>query len=131
MNALSGYIELEMGGELIPFKFGTNCWALFCENRKIDFNKIKESGVFGKWEDKVMTEPPDLFAMRDLFYAAHVAAMRSKGLPAKINADQFGDLLDETKGAVFKLQEVMLQSKIMGYSFTELSQEGEQGNFQS
>lgn len=129
MNALSGYIELEMGGELIPFKFGTNAWALFCEGRKIDFNQIVETGVFGKFKDGEMVTSPDIIALRDLYYAAHVSAMRSKGLPQKLNLNSFGDLLDDTKGAILKLQEVMLTSKIMGYTFTELSGEGEPGNF--
>lgn len=129
MNALSGYKELEMGGELIPFKFGTNCWALFCESRKIEFHQIVDTGIFGKIEGGKMVSGPDIFALRDLFYFAHVAAMRSKGLPVKVNVEGFGDLLDETKGAVLTLQEVMLQAKIMGYTFTELSEEGKSENF--
>ncbi len=46
MNTLSGYIELDLG-EPVPFKFGTNAYALFCEKRKIEFHQMPETGVFG------------------------------------------------------------------------------------
>jgi hypothetical protein len=108
MNQLSGYIEIEMGGEILPFKFGTNCWALFCEMQKIEFSEI--SKVFDN----------NFIALRDLFYCAHIAAIRSKGETVKLNKESFGDLLDETEGALPKLQEVMVTAKIMGYTLTEL-----------
>jgi hypothetical protein len=116
MNALSGYVEIEMGGEILPFKFGTNCWALFCEMHHIEFGQIAESGIFSS----------NFLALRDLYYSAHVTALRSKGETAKINLERFSDLLDETKGANEKLQEAMLTSKIMGYTFTELAERGKE-----
>jgi hypothetical protein len=113
MNALSGYCELSMAGEVIPFKFGTNCWALFCEDRKIEFSDIATSGAFSG----------DFVALRDLFYAAHKAAMRSKGEQVKLTLEAFGDLLDEETGAIQKLQDTMLTAKIMGFTFKELAGE--------
>lgn len=113
MNALSGYCELNMAGEIVPFKFGTNCWALFCESRKIEFSDIATSGAFSG----------DFVALRDLFYAAHVAAMRSKGEQTKLTLEAFGDLLDETTGAIQQLQDTMLTAKIMGFTFKELTED--------
>lgn len=114
MNQLSGYIELEMGGEILPFKFGTNCWALFCEMRKLEFADIATSGVFNS----------DLSSLRDLFYCAHKAALRSKGEVVKLNLEAFGDLLDETTGATQTLQETMFTAKMLGFTFDELAEKG-------
>ena len=122
MNALSGYIELEMAGQVLPFKFGSNAWALFCEMHKIEFSQIGTSGVFGKVDGDNISAP-DIIALRDLFFCAYQAAMRSRGELVNLNVDSFGDMLDETKGAVLKLQEVMLTAKIMGYTFTEMAGE--------
>jgi hypothetical protein len=84
--------------------------------------------VFGKMTDgKVLA--PDVFALVDLFYFAHVSAVRSKKEAVKINIEQFTELLDETPGVMVKLQEVMLSARIMGYTFIELAQEGEKANF--
>lgn len=120
MNQLSGYCEIEMGGEVLPFKFGTNCWALFCEMRKIEFSDIAESGVFRR----------NPVALRDLYYCAYKAAIRAKGEVIKLNLEAFGDLLDETAGATDTLQDTFLTAKLMGYTFTELAKktEGEKKN---
>ena len=128
MNQLSGYVEIEMGGESLPFKFGTNCWALFCERRKIDFYQIESTGVFGEVKDGVIVKMPDFFALRDLYYSAHVSASRSKGVQPKA-IEVFSDLLDETEGAIVKLQEAMLTAKVMGFSITSLAREGKDANF--
>lgn len=124
MNALSGYIELELGDQVLPFKFGSNAWALFCEMHKIEFFQIADSGVFGKVEEGEVVSPPNIERLRELYYCAYQSAMRSKGEKVTINMFAFNDLLDETKGAVLKLQEVMLTSRILGYTFVELAEEG-------
>jgi hypothetical protein len=116
MNTLSGYTELKMGEDTLPFKFGTNCWALFCEMRKIEFSDITTSGAF----------TGDFVALRDLFYCAYKAAIRSKGEIVKYNVEAFGDLLDETDGAIAQLQDAMLTAKIMGFTFKELTEKGEE-----
>lgn len=116
MNALSGYTEIALNGETLPFKFGTNCWALFCEMRHLEFGDIATSGVFSA----------DLSALRDLFYCAYEAALRSKGEKPKYNLEAFGDLLDETTGATQKLQETMLTAKMLGYTFSELAEKGKE-----
>jgi hypothetical protein len=135
MNTLSGYIELELAGEVLPFKFGTNAWSLFCEKRSIEFSQIFTSGVFGKVskDDKdvlTFTAEPDIFALQELFYFSYVSAVRMKKESVKFNFEEFSAMMDELPGAMVKLQKVMLESKILGYSFTELAQEGEKVNFQ-
>jgi hypothetical protein len=116
MNTFSGYTELKMGEDILPFKFGTNCWALFCEMRKIEFSDIAASGAFSG----------DFVALRDLFYCAHKAAIRSKGEVVKYNVEAFGDLLDETEGAISQLQDAMMTAKIMGFTFKELTEKAEE-----
>ena len=118
MNTLSGYTEIEMGGKTLPFKFGTNCWALFCEMRGIEFHEIASSGVFGS-----ETGAPNIIALRDLFYCAYKAAKRSRGEIPELNVDAFGDLLDESKDAMVKLGDVLQTAKIMGFSISELVEE--------
>jgi len=118
MNQFSGYTEIEMGGQTLPFKFGTNCFALFCEMRKIEFHEIVDTGVFGS----------NLVARRDLYHCAYVAAMRSKGKQAELNLEAFGDLLDETEGVSEKLLDTFMTAKFMGFTFTKLAEQGEKKN---
>lgn len=118
MNQLSGYCEIKMGDEVLPFKFGTNSWALFCEMRKVEFHEIVSTGVFDK----------NLVARRDLYYCAHMAALRSKGEEIKHNLESFGDLLDETEGASETLLDTFLTAKFMGFTFSKLADKGEKKN---
>lgn len=121
MNTFSGYIEITLGDYLLPFKFGSNAYGLFCAMHSLEFWQIAESGVFGKTEDGVMTQPPDYGKLRDLFFCAHQAAMRSKGEKELVNLYLFGDLLDETEGVVEKLQEAVVQAKMMGFTLSDLA----------
>ena len=116
MNTLSGYIEIDFGGERLPFQFGSNAYALFCEKYKIEFWQIASSGIFGDKET-----PPDIFKLRELFYFAHVSAMRSKGESAMVNEFRFGDLLDNTEGAIGQLQTAVVNAKMLGFSLAELA----------
>ena len=117
MNTLSGYIEVDFGGERLPFQFGSNAYALFCEKHKIEFWQIASSGIFGK-EDGT---PPDIFKLRELFYFAHVSAMRSRGEPVMVNEYRFGDLLVNTEGAIGQLQTAVVNAKMLGFSLAELA----------
>jgi hypothetical protein len=129
MNPLSGYIELELAGEVLPFKFGSNAWALFCCRYKLELYQIADSGIFGKVEkqeddtSKVIT-PPSIEKMKELYYDAHVSAMRSAGKPVTINEFKFNDLLDETPDAMLRLQEAFLTSRMLGFTFAEIAEEG-------
>ena len=120
MNTLSGYIEVDFGGEHLPFMFGSNAYALFCEKYKIEFWQIAESGIFGS-EGK----PPDIFKLRELFYFAHVSAMRSRDESPMVNEFRFGDLLDNTEGAISQLQGAVVNAKMLGFTLVELAKGNE------
>lgn len=129
MNTQSGYIEIDINGDVLPFKFGTNSWALFCEMHNIELYQIGESGILGKYVDGKMVAPPDVIKLRDLFHCAYVAACRSKSVTPKYNLYQFGDILDENKDMNGKLQTTMVRSKMFGIN---LSSEGaDDANFQN
>jgi hypothetical protein len=122
MNAFSGYIELTIEGEQIPFKFGSNAYGLFCEMHGLEFWEIGSSGVFGEVDDKgKIIKPPDMNKLRDLYFCAHQAAMRSKGQSEKLNAYQIGDLLDDNEDINLKLQETIIKSKIFGVTIDDLA----------
>jgi|WetSurSiteA1Bulk_404760.scaffolds.fasta_scaffold123609_1 hypothetical protein len=131
MNPLSGYIELDLNGEILPFKFGTNAWSLFCEKKGIEFYQIFNSGVFGKFKGEDFVPEPDIFALQQIYYFAYVTACRIKNERAAHNFESFTTLMDETPGAMIALQKVLLESKIMGYTFTQLAEEGGKANFQT
>jgi hypothetical protein len=120
MNTFSGYIEIDFSGERLPFMFGSNAYALFCEKYKIEFWQIAESGIFGS-EGK----PPDIFKLRELFYFAHVSAMRSRGENPMVNEFRFGDLLDNTEDAVSQLQGAVINAKMLGFTLVELAKGNE------
>jgi hypothetical protein len=129
MNSLSGYIELPVGGKILPFKFGSNAWALFCDKYKLELWEISESGIFGKSEvaedgSLKVVIPPSLEKLKVLYYCAHKAALLSKGESITINEYAFNDLIDETKDVMTKLQDCMLTSKMLGFTFGELEVEG-------
>jgi hypothetical protein len=130
MNPLSGYTEIELNGETLPFKFGTNAWALFCEKRKLEFSDIFKSGIFGKFEGDEYNPSPDIFALQELYYYAYVTACRMKKDAVKYNYEEFSAFMDETPGAMVALQKVLLESRVLGYTFTQLAEEGGKGNFQ-
>jgi len=126
MNTFSGYIEVDFSGERLPFKFGSNAYGLFCEMHKIEFWQIADSGIFGQVDDNgVLITPPDYTKLRDLFWCAHVAAMRSQGKTEMVNIYRFGDLLDETEGVVSKLQDAVINAKMLGFKLSELAKGNE------
>jgi len=114
MNQLSGYIEV--GG--IPFKFGTNSWALFCDKKGVDLDQLKETGLFGTYEGDKVVKSPSPFVMREYFYCAYVSAMRAKGLEP-LNEYAFNDVLDDVPNALDHLSGAMARGKVMGYDLGE------------
>lgn len=123
MTEFSGYIEVDLGlPEPVPFKFGSNAYGLFCIMHSLEFWQLSESGIFGKTdEDGKLIEAPDWTKLRDLFFCAHQAAMRSKGKSEMINLFKFGDILDETEGLIEKLQGAVVKAKMMGFTLEELA----------
>lgn len=122
MNNFSGYTEIEVEGRILPFKFGTNAYALFCQMREIEFWQLAETGVFGKVDDKGnVLQAPEFTALRDLFFSAHQAAMRSKGQKEMVNEYQLGDLIDEYPEIIEQLSKTLSQAKLMGFNASKLS----------
>jgi len=119
MNTLSGYVEVTIAGEVLPFKFGTNAWALFCEMHKIELFQIAESGILGKVDEQGNISSPDLSKLRDIFYCGYQSACRSQRKEVKYNLFEFGDMLDESFDAVKELQKAMLTAKVMGFSLIQ------------
>jgi len=121
MNTFSGYIEIEVDGRKMPFKFGSNAYALFCQMRGIEFWQLAESGVFGRIDEEgKIVQLPDFGALRDLFFCAHQAAMRSKGESEMVNTYQLGDILDEYPEVVIQLQTAMINAKLMGFKTEDI-----------
>jgi hypothetical protein len=115
MNQLSGYTEIEWGGKVYPFKFGTNAWAIFCQDRGIEFGQIGDTGVFGKWEGEQMVKGPNMIALFDLYYCAYVSAVRAKG--EKPQPKEFiMDILDDVEGSFAELQDTMVRGKLLGFT---------------
>ena len=133
MNTFSGYIEVELKvsyseeKQLIPFKFGSNAYSLFCGMHDLELWEIAESGVFGELDEsgKEFKKLPDISKLRDLFFCAHQAAMRSKGKTEMVTLYEFGDILDETPGIIEKLQSAVIQSKILGFDLSMLAKGAE------
>ena len=136
MNPLSGYTELELAGEKLSYKFGTNAWSLYCEKRKIEFYDIFKSGIFGRYGkdaegNDIFNAEPDIFVLQELYYFAYVTDCRIKKVPVRFCFEEFTALMDETPGAMVALQKVLLEAKVMGYTFTQLAEEGGKANFQN
>jgi hypothetical protein len=88
----------------------------------LEFWQLSESGVFGRTDDKgELISAPDYTKLRDLFWCAHQAAMRAKGESEIVNLYAFGDLLDETEGAIEQLQGTLIKAKMMGLTLSELA----------
>jgi hypothetical protein len=136
MNEMSGYIEIKVGEDVLPFKFGTNAWALFCNLRGIELGEIGDTGVFGTWDKDekgkpIMIKTPDIMALRDIFHAGYVSALRIRGKTEVLTAEGLLDLLDEVPGSMQLLESTLLESKFLGKKLKELGKEVEEGNFQS
>ncbi len=110
MNERSGYTELEVEGVVIPFKFGTNAYALYCEMHGCDLHEIIGTGLFGDTEKNV---PPSIMRLRELFFCAYRTACALKNEPVKYNIHQITEFIDDTDGLA-KLQSAMVKSHVMG-----------------
>ena len=42
VDKYKGTVEIEIGGELRGFKFGTRAMSLFCQNQKIPFSQVEK-----------------------------------------------------------------------------------------
>ena len=108
MNELSGYGEVKLGDKVLPLKFGTNAYYLFCKHRTIDLSQLGEA----------FTDP---FALIELSYFAYVSAMRIKGKPTDVGMDEFIELVGDNKDVLPEFEKLIMSSKIWGFTMTELA----------
>jgi hypothetical protein len=112
MNTQTGYTTLEYNGEQIPFKFGTNAYALYCEMHGIDLYQIPETGLFGKTEGDKVLEAPSILRLRELFFCAYRAACLISGTEQKYNLYQVTECIEQSDITV--LQDAMLKGSVIG-----------------
>ncbi|HQK52841.1 MAG TPA: hypothetical protein PLA73_01245 [Sedimentibacter sp.] len=119
MNELSGYKELKVGEKIFSLKFGTNATALFCIARGVDLNEIASTGIYGKWEGDKMISPPDVYAILQLAWFAHVTACKIKGEETSVGSmEEFIEYINEYEGVLDKIVEAMQTSKFLGKKIT-------------
>lgn len=124
MNELSGYGVFEVAGEQVPFKFGVNAYSLFCKSRGIDLGEIGETGLYGTFKGEEMIKAPDMTATIELAYFAYVTARRMKGGEPEHTLTEFTEMVGDTKDVLSQFQNLMLTSRILGYTFPELAEKG-------
>ena len=88
---MRGYLEIELGGQKRPLKFGTNAGVILCELRGITLKEVRELIDPEKMEKYEI----DGSEIRDMVYSALVAAARSQNLEVDFNESNVGDWLDE------------------------------------
>jgi len=113
MNKKSGYIEKKIGENIIPFKFGMNAFAKFCELQNIN---LAQMGIVLQ-----PNLPALLSAMRDLLYSAAYAAIKSEGKEVTFTPETVGDWIDEMPQSDFnEILETMQSAKLMGNSLSQV-----------
>ncbi len=124
MNNLSGYGVFEIAGEKLPFKFGVNAYALFCQYRGVDLDKIATTGLYGEYDsDGKPTKDPDVKANIELAYFAYQTACQMKGEDTRFNLITFQEMMQEEYDVLVKLFTLNLESKLMGRTLTEIAQD--------
>ena len=111
MNDYSGYGEVKLGDRVLPFKFGTNATALFCKAHNIDLFEI----------GSIMTGP---LAILEYAYYAYVTAQRINRQTVDVTIDEFMNLVDDNKDAITLFDNLIMSSKILGFTIEELVKEG-------
>lgn len=109
MNDLSGYGELTLRGKLMPFKFGTNAYRLFCRHRGIDLGDIGEAFK-------------DPFAILELAFFAYQTAVRMNGDTPHTDLDTFIDMVGDEQGVLSEFEKLIIASKMWGYTVNELAE---------
>ena len=105
MNRLSGYCEVELGGEKRAFKFGMNAFALACEISKQSLDEFLAS------------MGTNALSIRYLIWAGASANCRSQGIDEDFNLYNVGDWLDEISSEnLAVLMDTIAKSQILGGS---------------
>jgi hypothetical protein len=109
MNDLSGYGELTLRGKLMPFKFGTNAYRLFCKHRGIDLSDIGEAFK-------------DPFAILELAFFAYQTAVRMNGDTPHTDLDTFIDMVGDEQGIMSEFEKLIVTSKMWGYTVNDIAE---------
>lgn len=119
MNELSGYKEVKIGGRMFPMKFGVNASALFCLARGVDLPQIADTGLYGRYEGEKMISPPDVYALLQLAWFAHVTACKIERRETEVaSMEEFIELCNEEEGTMEEITRAMLESKFLGRKIT-------------
>lgn len=110
MNTHSGYGEIEVGGELLHFKFGLNAYQLFCQHRKISLPELGEA-----------LSGTDTIAVLELAYFAYVTEAHMRKEQPELNITQFIEAVNDqdTMEVLAKINEIMTTSKFLGKTVEE------------
>ena len=109
MNTKSGYCELKGPNGLIPCKFSTNTFLLFCQQQGIALHQL----------DKKL-ESGDPLMMRDMTYCAMVTAARIVGKePPLPTPEAIGEVLFDSTDAIELVSEAMLSARVFGKSLND------------
>lgn len=100
-------------------KFGVNASALFCLARGVDLSQIADTGLYGKYEGEKMISPPDVYALLQLAWFAHVTACKIGGRDTEVaSMEEFIELCNEEEGTMEEITRAMLESKFLGRKIT-------------
>lgn len=91
MNKISGFKEYEIGGQVRPFKFGTNATALYLEHRGEKLKDFNKSFSLEAFRDMEITGAET----RDLIWACLQDGARIKGEDRDFDVYDVGDWIDE------------------------------------
>ena len=123
MNNLSGYGVYEIAGERLPFKFGLNAYALFCEQRKIGLEDVHKTGLYGEYDEQgKLLKEPDANAVTELSYFAYVTACKMENIEIKHNLIAFSEMLSDEIEVLYQLFNLNLAAKLRGRTLSELAE---------
>lgn len=101
MNDLSGYGEIKIGENTLPFKFGTNAYRLLCQHRGVELHQLGE----------VFSDP---FALIELAYFAYVTAVRMAGSVTTYGLDSFVEIVGDNADIIPEFEKLITTSKMWG-----------------
>lgn len=111
----SGYIEVNVGGRLVAFKFGMGSFAKFCELQNISLSKMG---------DVLSDESPlQIQALINLLYAAAYTGEKLKNKEIDFTPEHVGEWLDDlAQDDLNRILATMSQARIMGKSIEPAEQ---------
>jgi len=84
-------LNIKIGGELRPFKFGFNAMDIFCKEKSIGI------GDFGAYFNNIASNKATIADLRDIVFAGLCGGALSMGSKVDFTTYQVGDWMDELK----------------------------------